>query len=104
MLERVFQYGDRNVRQIMVPRSGIVFLSTHRSLAKNVELARQQEHSRYPLCNQELDQVLGMVHLKDLLWKLRESGDMVDLVSLKRDILYVPENQPIRELMKQFQS
>jgi CBS domain containing-hemolysin-like protein len=104
MLERVFQYGDRKVRQIMVPRSEIVFLSTHRPLAENVELARQQEHSRYPLCNQELDQVLGMVLLKDLLWKLRESADFADLVSLKREILYVPENQPIHELMKQFQS
>jgi len=104
MLERVFDYGDRNVRQIMVPRNGIVFLSTHRPLAENVELARQQDHSRYPLCNQELDQVLGMVHLKELLWKLRESGDSVDLLSLKRDILFVPETQPIRELMKQFQS
>jgi CBS domain containing-hemolysin-like protein len=103
MLERVFDYGDRNVRQIMVPRSQIVFLSTHRSLAENIELARQQDHSRYPLCNQELDQVLGMVHLKDLLWKLREFGDLVDLASLKRDILFVPETQPIRVLMKQFQ-
>jgi CBS domain containing-hemolysin-like protein len=103
LLERVFDFGDRRVHQIMVPRSDIIYLSTRRSLAENVELARQQEHSRFPLCDGDLDRVLGMVHLKDLLWRLREQGDHLDLLSLKRDIIFVPETQPIGALMKDIQ-
>ncbi|HEV8291174.1 MAG TPA: hemolysin family protein, partial [Tepidisphaeraceae bacterium] len=103
LLERVFLYGDRNVHQIMVSRNEIIYLSAARPLSENIEIARQQEHSRYPLCEKDLDHVIGMVHLKDLLWRLREAGDSLDLRTLKRDILFVPETQPIRELMKEFQ-
>jgi CBS domain containing-hemolysin-like protein len=103
MLERVFDFGDRNVHQIMVPRSDIVYLSSHRTLQDNVEVARQNEHSRYPFCAGDLDHIDGMVHLKDLLWRLNEADEAFDLESLKREILFVPATQPIRMLMKEFQ-
>lgn len=103
MLERVFDFGDRNVHKIMVPRNEIIFLSTQKPLEENVKIARQLEHSRYPLCDQDVDHVIGMVHLKDLFFQLHEFGEVRDLNSLKREILYVPEGQPIRELMEEFQ-
>jgi len=89
----------RRARQVMLHRTRIVFLSTRRTLEENLKIARETGHSRFPLCDGNIDAIVGMVHLKDLIWLMRDGGD---LNAIKRDILFVPESMPLERLLNTF--
>lgn len=101
IIEGVFQFSKRTARQIMVPRTDVVILSTQKSIEKNLETIRTARHTRYPLCDGKLDQTVGLIHVKDLLLaQLRGPGRT--LLELKREILFVPENSTVEALLSQF--
>jgi len=101
IIEGVFQFSKRTARQIMVPRTDVVVLSTTKSIAENLEIIRSTRHTRYPLCDGTLDQTVGLIHVKDLfLAQLRGPGR--PLGELRRDILFVPENSTVEALLSQF--
>ena len=101
IIEGVFQFSKRTARQIMVPRTDVVVLSTTRSIEENLEKIRTSRHTRYPLCEGSLDQTIGLIHVKDLmLAQLRGPGK--PLHELKREILFVPENSTVDSLLSQF--
>ncbi|MBV8516715.1 MAG: HlyC/CorC family transporter [Acidobacteria bacterium] len=101
IIEGVFQFSKRTARQIMVPRTDVVILSTTKSIEENLETIRTTRHTRYPLCEGTLDQTVGLIHVKDLLLaQLRGPGRKLE--DLKRDILFVPENSTVESLLSQF--
>ena len=101
IIEGVFQFSKRTARQIMVPRTDVVVLSTTKSIEENLETIRTTRHTRYPLCEGTLDQTVGLIHVKDLmLAQLRGPGRRLE--DLKRDILFVPENSTVESLLSQF--
>ena len=101
IIEGVFQFSKRTARQIMVPRTDVVVLSTTKSIEENLEKIRTTRHTRYPLCEGTLDQTIGLIHVKDLLLaQLRGPGRRLE--DLKRDILFVPENSTVESLLSQF--
>lgn len=101
IIEGVFQFSKRTARQIMVPRTDVVVLSTTKSIEENLETIRTTRHTRYPLCEGTLDQTVGLIHVKDLmLAQLRGPGRRLE--DLKREILFVPENSTVESLLSQF--
>jgi CBS domain containing-hemolysin-like protein len=101
IIEGVFQFSKRTARQIMVPRTDVVVLSTTRTIEENLEIIRTTRHTRYPLCEGTLDRTVGLIHVKDLLLaQLRGPGRT--LLELKRDVLFVPENSTVDALLSQF--
>jgi CBS domain containing-hemolysin-like protein len=101
IIEGVFQFSKRTARQIMVPRTDVVFLSTRKTIEENLETIRTTRHTRYPLCDGSLDITVGLIHVKDLmLAQLRGPGRT--LPELKRDVLFVPENSTVESLLSQF--
>jgi CBS domain containing-hemolysin-like protein len=101
IIEGVFQFSRRTARQIMLPRTDVVVLSTMNTPEKNLEIIRTTRHTRYPLCEGDLDKTIGLIHVKDLLFAhLR--GEEKPLVELRRDIMYVPENTTVESLLSQF--
>jgi CBS domain containing-hemolysin-like protein len=101
IIEGVFQFSKRTARQIMVPRTDVVVLSTTRSIEENLEVIRTTRHTRYPLCEGTLDQTIGLIHVKDLLLaQLRGPGR--PLTALKRDVLFVPGSSTVEALLSQF--
>jgi CBS domain containing-hemolysin-like protein len=102
ILERVFDFGDRSVRQIMVPAQEVLFLNTEVSFQENLKLAKMHRHTRYPLCEGSLDKVVGIVHVKDILWRLQELGKEYDLRLVKRPTRFVPESKLIKSLLQEF--
>ena len=101
IIEGVFQFSKRTARQIMVPRTDVVILSTTKSIEENLETIRTTRHTRYPLCDGTLDQTIGLIHVKDLLLaQLRGPGR--PLADLKRDLLFIPENSTVETLLSQF--
>ncbi|HUP44457.1 MAG TPA: hemolysin family protein [Thermoanaerobaculia bacterium] len=100
IIEGVFQFSKRTARQIMVPRTDVVVLSTLKSIEENLEIIRTTRHTRYPLCEGQLDHTVGLIHVKDLLLaQLRGPGRT--LQELKRDVLFVPENSTVDRLLAQ---
>ena len=103
LLENVFDYTRRSAKHIMVPRAHLVYLSLLGPLSQNLETIRQSQHTRYPLCNDDIDHVVGMIHAKDLFQPVEGLHDATDLLKLKRDILFVPESRPLELLQRDFQ-
>nr|WP_275888944.1 hemolysin family protein [Desulforhopalus vacuolatus] len=101
LLKAVFEFDDTVCRHIMQPRADIVFFDINRTFLECRSLASQNKHSRYPLCDGSLDNVLGVVHIKDLL---DVSPDMEDALRLiARPAQFIPETLQISRLLRQFQ-
>ena len=101
IIEGVFEFSRRTVRQIMVPRTDVAILSTTRTIEENLQTIQTTRHTRYPLCDGNLDQTVGLIHVKDLfLAQLRGPGKR--LMELKREILFIPENTTVESLLSQF--
>ncbi len=101
ILDNVFELSHRVARQIMVPRADVIYLSTTRPLAENLAIARQSGHTRYPLCEGDLDHVVGLVHIKDIF---RIERPLVSLAEVARDIDYVPETLELDRLLKRMRN
>lgn len=100
LLQNVFRFEKRVAEEIMVPRPEVVFLDVENGLEKNIATARAARHTRFPLCDQSPDRVIGLIHIKDLLYL--EDGQN-DITAIKRDILFVPEGMSLEHLLQLFQ-
>jgi len=88
----------RVTRDIMTPRGDVIFLDVDESFERNLEIAVEAQHTRYPLCRGHLDDALGQVHIKDLLGVTESSPR--DLFAIKRELLHVSEMMPLEKLLK----
>ena len=103
MLNRVLRLGDRRISALMTPRPEIVWLDLEDSGETNRKIMIDNIHSQFPVCQGDLDNVLGIIHVNDLLGRCL-SNQPLDLTTALRRPLYVPENTPglrILELFKQ---
>jgi CBS domain containing-hemolysin-like protein len=101
---RALALRDRTVREIMIPRTAVVFLSVDRSIEENITRAIENQFTRYPLCEKNLDNVLGMIHIKDLFRLQAEKGRGARLLDIKRELLFVPETMPLERCLDLFLS
>lgn len=97
LLENLFDFGSGRAADAMRPREKIAFLSLARPWAENLSLVREKRFSRYPLCEKDLDSVLGYIHLKDIVLG---GGGEPDLRKLRRDLLEVAESETLERLLK----
>jgi CBS domain containing-hemolysin-like protein len=103
LLENALDFADRTVRQIMVPRGDVVFLDTNRPYAANLAVARTNVHTRYPLCDGDLDHVVGVVNIKDLFLSPPRSGEEADLKAMARELVLLPESLRLERALALFQ-
>jgi CBS domain containing-hemolysin-like protein len=99
---RAIELRDRTVRQVMVPRTNLVVLDTNKSLEQNLALAIDNQFTRYPLCDQNMDNIVGMVHLKDLFKLKGATGPGTRLLEIKREMLFVPETSSLERILNTF--
>ena len=103
LIANVFDFSRRSTKEIAVPRAQVVYIDLHRSLQENLALARSCPHTRLPLVDGDLDHVVGVIHLKELLWALNDQGDQLDLRACSRPAFLVPEMRLIQDLLLDFQ-
>ncbi|HEY0019734.1 MAG TPA: hemolysin family protein [Longimicrobium sp.] len=102
LVERVFWLGDQRVVSLMTPRHRIVWLDVEASVEEHRATMVEHRFSRYLVCQGALDQVLGMVDVKDL-WAAELSGKRVDdLRALLREPLFIPESTRALHVLEQF--
>jgi putative hemolysin len=87
MITRVFDYADRATRDEMTPRTEIVALEVNTTVNKALQIAKQHGYSRFPVYRRNLDQVLGYVHIKDMIW----AQENASLEALIRPLVFIPE-------------
>ncbi len=97
LLDNVFELGHRVARHIMVPRADVTYLSLTRSMEENLDIARESAFTRFPLCKGDLDEVIGLLHIKDLFYARTK---LTSLEDIKRDISFVPETMTLDKLLR----
>ena len=96
----VLDLRDRVVRDIMTPRGEIIYLDVEDDFETNMKKALDSQHTRFPLCRENLDNTIGLIHIKELLPMMRDSHP--DLMRIKRELHPVPEMMPLETLLKLF--
>jgi putative hemolysin len=95
IIDEVLLAGNSLVREVMRPRTEVVFLAAHLSLAEAAELVRAETHSRYPVVDGTHDDVIGFVHLRDVLIRPAGADDGVPVGSLIRQVKQVPGSKRV---------
>ncbi len=103
LLEKALGFSDRTVRQIMIPRGDIVYLDANRSDEENLAVVHASGHTRYPLCDGDLDRVVGIVHIKDLFLNPVAAGTFHDLRAVAHEPLFLPESLGLDRALAAFQ-
>lgn len=100
MLESVFRFGDRQVRDMMTPRMEIVFVERGSSMSEFLSLYAQNTHTRFPVYKESPDNIVGLLSAKDILKAMssREIGPADPVTDVIRDAYFVPETKRIAEL------
>jgi putative hemolysin len=101
MIERIFRLGDRRVSALMTHRPDIVWLDADEPLQAIQQTIRERPFSRFPVCSGSLDNVLGMVHVKDLLLQCL-AGQPLDLKATLQEPLYVLETATTLKVLEVF--
>jgi len=104
LLQSIVDFGGTLVREVMTPRPDIVAMREHASIADLLTLFREQEYSRFPVYRENLDNIVGVVFVKDLLHLLDGGMQLgAPLGPLLRPATVVPETKRVPELLKEFQ-
>jgi putative hemolysin len=101
MVRKVFQLEDRPVSSLMTPRSEIVWLDTEQPIAVNLERVLTSTHSRFPVCNEALHNMIGVVSAKRLLRQTLQ-GENADLTANLQPAVFVPESVTGMMVLDQF--
>lgn len=94
----------KTAKRAMIPRTQVEFFSTRATFEENLEKARRSKHTRFPLSDPDLDNVVGIIHLKDVLWLFKEKGEKADLKTIVRPVIFVPELASLEKLLRSMQA
>ncbi|GAB4423349.1 MAG: hemolysin family protein [Anaerolineales bacterium] len=103
MIYSIFQFGDTLAREIMVPRTDVLALEVNTSLKKAVDAFVQSGHSRVPVYEKEIDNVIGLLYAKDLLLSM-QNGAEDSLRDLLRPAYFVPDSKKADALLTEMQA
>jgi len=103
LLDNVFEFSDRIASEVMIPRQDMVCIFIQDTFEEILDIVKKYGHTRYLLCDDDKDHVLGLVHMRDIIRFQEQTGEK-DITQIKRDILAVPEGMPISHLVQRMRS
>jgi CBS domain containing-hemolysin-like protein len=107
MIHSVFELGHTIVREVMVPRTDMVWIESHKTLRQALVLAMRSGFSRMPVIGENVDDVLGIVYLKDVVRRTStgEPGAAeTPVAQVMREATYIPESKPVDDLLREMQA
>ncbi|MCC7407573.1 MAG: HlyC/CorC family transporter [Phycisphaeraceae bacterium] len=104
MIEAVFEFRSVTAGQIMTPRTDMVGVEISSDLAQVRQAILDNGFSRYPVYRESLDDIVGLLYVKDLVRFLGFDAQPLDLAAILRDALIVPESKPVQELLAEFKA
>ncbi|MFL5777414.1 MAG: hemolysin family protein [Chloroflexota bacterium] len=104
MIHAVIELGEQRVHEVMIPRTSMIALAASGSLEEAIDVVVDQGHSRIPVYEESIDEIVGILYAKDLLPFLKDAkGDRPALRSLLRTPVFVPESMTVDDLLHELQ-
>ena len=105
MLEKIFRLGESEVRDVMTPRNEIIWIRSNTKLSEFLEIYKKFPQTRFPVYDNDFDDVVGILSIKDVLDRLRQKNGNKDpnVTRLVRKALFVPETKRLDHLFKEMQ-
>ncbi len=106
MIQSVFELGDTPAREVMVPRTEMVWIESDKSAGQATSLAVRSGHSRIPVIGENVDDIVGVVYLKDLVQQTYYSnngGRDTKVAEVMRPAVFVPDSKPLDDLLREMQ-
>lgn len=104
ILHAVFDLRQTLTRQVMVPRTDIVMVESHATVADLLKLASDLPYSKFPVYEKDTDHVVGIVYMRDLIHVMTERHEETQVRTLVREALFVPETLPVDVLLTRFRA
>jgi putative hemolysin len=104
LIENIFDFDDKNVAEIMTHRTDISAFSVTDTYDQVMELVTNDQYTRYPVYDDSIDNIVGFVHVKDILnWLYEKKDEEFDLTQLMRKPSFTPETRNLRDLFQEMQ-
>jgi CBS domain containing-hemolysin-like protein len=106
MIQSVFELGDTPAREVMVPRTEMVWIESGKTAGQATSLAVRSGHSRIPVTGENVDDIVGVVYLKDLVGRTYHSDDAsrgVKVLDVMRPAVFIPDSKPLDDLLREMQ-
>ena len=105
LLEKVFRFGDRQMREVMTPRPGIVWVEQGATLSEFLDIYRVTSHTRFPVFHGSMENVLGVLSVKDVLSAMNGDGSnpQGEVTGFLRPAFFVPETKSVSETFNEMQ-
>jgi CBS domain containing-hemolysin-like protein len=105
MLDAIFDLGEQDVGQMMVPRTEILAVEADTPINELLNIVTQSTYTKLPVYEDDLDQIIGILHIKDLLRSLHQTDSPHKIArDITREAIYVPETIPVSTLLQQFRA
>jgi CBS domain containing-hemolysin-like protein len=102
LFDNVFDFTERVAREVMVPRVKMTCLYEDRPFEENFHIIKNTNHTRFPLCGRDKDDIKGIIHIRDVYQVMTEGGTP-DLASMVRPFIVVPESMEVKDILKNLQ-
>lgn len=102
LIRNIFNLSEKSVEDVMVPRAEIVAIQKNQSMKEILSIIEKESHSRMPIYDENLDNVLGFVHIKDVIKNIHIEN--FDIKKILRNVLYVAPKSPILDLLKRMRA
>lgn len=103
IMENVLDLEKKPARRYMVPRHQIIYINRHDAMDEKLRIISESGHTRFPLCDEDLDHIIGIVHVKDIFKAMLTHDTLTSLVDMAREPLYLPETIRLDTLLFEFQ-
>ncbi len=103
LMENVLDLEDKIARRYMIPRNQIIYIDKNSSMEEKLNIASVHNHTRYPLCDDDLDNVIGIVHVKDIFQAYAKKSEISSLEDIAREPTFLPETIALDVLLREFQ-
>ena len=101
MIHSIFEFGDTVAREVMVPRIDMVCVADTETIAAALRVIRAEQHSRLPVYHGTIDQIVGIVHVKDMLTALQDGREDAPVKDAARPAYFIPESKPLDSLLRE---
>jgi CBS domain containing-hemolysin-like protein len=102
LIGKVFEFSEKNAREVMTPRTNIVAIPASANLETALKIVRDGGFSRYPVYEDTVDNVVGMIHARDLLWAVVDDRASFDLRAIARKVHVVPGTREVEDVLADF--
>lgn len=102
LIRSIFELSDKTCRDVMVPRTEVVAIELSTSMDALMQLVSEENHSRIPVYQDDIDRIIGILHVRDIV-PMVQNPELIVLRDLLRPVVYVPWVKPIGDLLREMQ-